>query len=145
VKGVANTAGERAGFEVFTDADLPTLLPQTDVLVMVLPSADDTRQALSAERIALLPDHAWVVNVGRGVTIDQDALVAALTRASWAARPSTSPIPSPTRPTDPCGTARTWCCSRTWRAASPTVRTPCSTTTSPGCGPGRPLRNVVAR
>lgn len=97
VKGVANTAGERAGFEVFTDADLPTLLPQTDILVMVLPSADDTRQALSAERIALLPDHAWVVNVGRGVTIDQDALVAALTAGELggAALDLTDPEPYP--------------------------------------------------
>ena len=78
VKGVANTAGERAGFEVFTDADLPRLLPATDVLVMVLPHDDSTRHALDADRMALLPDHAWVVNVGRGTTIDNDALAAAL-------------------------------------------------------------------
>jgi phosphoglycerate dehydrogenase-like enzyme len=78
VRGIATTAGERGGFEVFTDADLPRLLPATDVLVMVLPHDDSTRHALDADRMALLPDHAWVVNVGRGTTIDNDALAAAL-------------------------------------------------------------------
>ncbi len=97
VKGLANSAGERAGFEVFTDADLPTLLPETDVLVMVLPSAPDTQKALNAERLALLPDHAWVVNVGRGVTVDQDALVAALESGllGGAALDVTDPEPYP--------------------------------------------------
>lgn len=97
VRGVANSAGERAGFEVFTDADLPTLLPDTDVLVMVLPSAPDTQQALNAERLALLPEHAWVVNVGRGVTVDQDALVEALTsgKIGGAALDVTDPEPYP--------------------------------------------------
>ncbi len=97
VKGVANSAGERAGFQVFTDADLPTLLPETDILIMVLPSSADTRHALSAERIALLPNHAWVVNVGRGVTVDQDALVAALNAGELggAALDVTDPEPYP--------------------------------------------------
>ena len=78
VRGIATTAGERGGFEVFTDADLPRLLTGTDVLVMVLPHDDSTHHALDADRMALLPDHAWVVNVGRGTTIDNDALAAAL-------------------------------------------------------------------
>lgn len=78
VRGIANTAGERGGFDVFTEAELPRLLPETDILVMVLPSDPSTRHALDAERIGLLPDHAWVVNVGRGSTIDGDALAAAL-------------------------------------------------------------------
>ncbi|MFT3877077.1 MAG: NAD(P)-dependent oxidoreductase [Propioniciclava sp.] len=78
VRGVAQTAGERAGFEVFTEDDLPRLLPETDILVMVLPSSPKTRHALNAERIALLPPRAWVVNVGRGVTVDGDALAEAL-------------------------------------------------------------------
>lgn len=78
VRGVANSAGERAGYEVFTEADLPRLLPETDVLVMVLPSSPATVKALTAERLALLPERAWLVNVGRGSTVDEDALVDAL-------------------------------------------------------------------
>ncbi len=78
VRGIATSAGARSGFEVFTDADLPRLLPETDVLVMVLPHAESTRHALDADRMALLPSHAWLVNVGRGTTVDPDALAAAL-------------------------------------------------------------------
>lgn len=78
VRGVASTAGERGGFPCHTDADLPGLLPETDVLVMVLPDAPATRHALNADRLALLKPTAWVVNVGRGSCIDEDALVAAL-------------------------------------------------------------------
>ena len=78
MRGVATTAGERAGFPVFTDADLPTLLPETEVLVLVLPTDPSTDHALNAERIAPLPDRTWVINVGRGSTVDQDALLAAL-------------------------------------------------------------------
>ncbi len=78
VRGIATSVGERAGFAVFAEADLPWLLPKTDVLIMVLPSTPATDRALDAARIDLLPDRAWVVNVGRGTTVDQDALVAAL-------------------------------------------------------------------
>src|SRR5690606_32794585 len=49
-----------------------------DVLIMILPATDETRGALSRERIALLPPRAWVVNVGRGTTVDEAALADAL-------------------------------------------------------------------
>jgi phosphoglycerate dehydrogenase-like enzyme len=78
VRGVARTAGQRAGFPVVDEGDLERGLPHTDVLVMILPSADGTRGALSKQRLAVLPPHAYVVNVGRGTTVDEGALVAAL-------------------------------------------------------------------
>lgn len=53
-------------------------LPETDILVMALPSTAETVGILSRERIALLPDSAFVVNVGRGTAIDQEALCDAL-------------------------------------------------------------------
>jgi phosphoglycerate dehydrogenase-like enzyme len=78
VTGIARTAGERHGFGVVTAADLPRLLPGTDVLIMILPATADTERALNAEVLALLPPHAWLVNVGRGATVDESALLAAL-------------------------------------------------------------------
>ncbi|KAK7959462.1 glyoxylate reductase [Apiospora aurea] len=78
VRGVARTAGVRDGIEVYSDDKLAELLPQTDALVMILPGSDSTRHVLNADRLKQLPNHAWVVNVGRGTSIDEDALVAAL-------------------------------------------------------------------
>ncbi|CAA9559517.1 MAG: D-3-phosphoglycerate dehydrogenase [uncultured Truepera sp.] len=78
VRGVARSAGVRDGTEVFTESALPNLLPETDALVMILPGSDATRGALSEERLALLSPHAWVVNVGRGSSVDEEALVRAL-------------------------------------------------------------------
>ncbi|CAK7563652.1 MAG: hypothetical protein SEPTF4163_001525 [Sporothrix epigloea] len=78
VKGVARHAGVRDGIEVVGEDQLPALLPKTDALVMILPGDESTRNALSAERIALLPSHAWVVNVGRGMSVDEAALESAL-------------------------------------------------------------------
>jgi phosphoglycerate dehydrogenase-like enzyme len=74
VTGVGRTAGERAGYPVIDTGQLPAVLADTDVLVMILPHTPDTRNALNAELLGLLPSLAWVVNVGRGSTVDEDAL-----------------------------------------------------------------------
>lgn len=78
VTGVARSAGERGGYPVVAEAQLADALPGADVLIMILPSLTGTHQALNAERLALLPAHAWLVNVGRGATVDEAALLAAL-------------------------------------------------------------------
>lgn len=58
--------------------ELDKILPQTDVLAMSLPATAETENILSRERIALLPEGAYVVNVGRGTAIDEEALADAL-------------------------------------------------------------------
>jgi phosphoglycerate dehydrogenase-like enzyme len=78
VTGIARSAGDRHGFPVVTAADLPRLLPGTDVLIMILPATSDTEHVLTADVLALLPPHAWLVNVGRGATVDEAAVLAAL-------------------------------------------------------------------
>ncbi|ROS73577.1 NAD(P)-dependent oxidoreductase [Cellulomonas sp. PhB143] len=81
VTGVARTAGVRDGVRVVTEEDLSGdagVLATTDVLVSLLPATPATHHAIDAERLAALPDHALVVNVGRGSALDEDALVAAL-------------------------------------------------------------------
>ena len=54
------------------------LLPFADLLVMSLPDTSETRDILNRERIGLLPAGAYVVNVGRGSAIDEDALYESL-------------------------------------------------------------------
>ncbi|MGY1814017.1 phosphoglycerate dehydrogenase [Blastococcus sp. SYSU D00820] len=78
VRGAARTAGERAGVPVVGEADLARELADTDVLVMLLPATEATTRALDADRLSALPPHAYVVNVGRGATVDEAALADAL-------------------------------------------------------------------
>jgi phosphoglycerate dehydrogenase-like enzyme len=56
--------------------DLHRLLPESDVVVLVLPQSAQTRGLLGAPELALLPDDALVVNVGRGPALDTSALLA---------------------------------------------------------------------
>jgi len=54
------------------------LLPHCQFLSIHCPATPETRYLLNAERIALLPDEAVVVNTARGAVVDDDALIAAL-------------------------------------------------------------------
>ncbi|HEY3502356.1 MAG TPA: 2-hydroxyacid dehydrogenase [Actinocatenispora sp.] len=76
--------------------ELPELLPDADIVVLVLPDTPDTVRLFDAPLMAALPDGALVVNVGRGRTLDMDAL-AAETGASRlrAALDVTDPEPLP--------------------------------------------------
>ncbi|GAA2412490.1 hypothetical protein GCM10010404_83060 [Nonomuraea africana] len=58
--------------------ELDALLPETDVLVGLLPGTQETAGLVDAARLALLPRGAIFVNAGRGSLVDEDALVAAL-------------------------------------------------------------------
>ncbi|PSR97353.1 D-isomer specific 2-hydroxyacid dehydrogenase [Coniella lustricola] len=80
VRGVARKQGVRDGYEVFGEDQLSEVLKTTDALVMILPGDKSTKHALNAERLALLPKHAWVVNVGRGTCIDEEALYNSLSK-----------------------------------------------------------------
>lgn len=59
-------------------AGVESLLEVADFLSLHCPATPDTTNLLNAERIALLPAGAVVVNTARGALIDEDALLAAL-------------------------------------------------------------------
>lgn len=65
--------------EVITEAALPSALAAADHLVDTLPEAPGTRGFVDATMLATLRPGAFVYNVGRGTTLDQDALLSALT------------------------------------------------------------------
>jgi phosphoglycerate dehydrogenase-like enzyme len=58
--------------------DLPRLLPEADFVVLAAPLTDRTRDLIDRERLAMLKDSAYLINVSRGPLIDDEALVAAL-------------------------------------------------------------------
>ena len=98
VTGVARSVGERHGFPVIDHSRLSAHLAGTDILVMLLPSSPSTDHALSAARLAELPAHAVVINVGRGSTVDETALSQALVQGAIAGAAldvtQTEPLPS---------------------------------------------------
>ena len=77
---------------------LEDILPEADALILSLPATAETAGILSRERIALLPPSAYVINVGRGAAVDQEALVEALQarRLAGAALDVMVPEPLPT-------------------------------------------------
>ncbi len=81
--------------EVYTFEDLDKVLPGTDVLAMSLPRTPETNHILNAQRLALLPETAYVVNVGRGNAIDQEALMDALEHARLAGAALDVMVPEP--------------------------------------------------
>ena len=88
--------------------ELDSVLPSADALVMALPSTPETEGVLSRERIALLPERAYVVNVGRGSAIDQNALVEALMQRKLAGAALDVMTPEPLPADDPL-----WDCPNT--------------------------------
>ena len=58
------------------DADgIDNELPRIDYVVLAAPDTPETKNLLSRSRLALLPERAVVINVGRGSLIDEPALI----------------------------------------------------------------------
>jgi len=74
---VASHARVEDGRQVHGIDELGDLLPSADVVFVVTPLNEQTRHLIGARELALLPDDALVVNVGRGPVVDTDALAAA--------------------------------------------------------------------
>ena len=60
--------------DVLRSGELDRILPETDILIISLPGTPDTLHMIGEEQLSLLPDHAVIVNVGRGSVIDEAAL-----------------------------------------------------------------------
>ena len=70
--------------QYFQGADLQNFTCGLDYLVNSLPNTSETRHLVNSEMLGWLPSHAVFVNVGRGSTIDESALVTALTKGQIA-------------------------------------------------------------
>jgi glyoxylate/hydroxypyruvate/2-ketogluconate reductase len=60
------------------DADLDSLLRESDFVVLVLPYSRDTHHLVDARRLALMRPSAFLINVARGGIVDDVALARAL-------------------------------------------------------------------
>ena len=62
----------------FTPSQIPTLLfpvLRRCLLILCLPGTPETSDLLDARRLAMLPEGVYLVNVGRGNCLDEEALL----------------------------------------------------------------------
>ncbi len=79
VAGWSRTPKDVPGVQCLAGVDgLAVALKRAEILILLLPLTDATRDLMNAERIALLPEGAFIINPGRGPLIDDEALLAAL-------------------------------------------------------------------
>jgi D-3-phosphoglycerate dehydrogenase len=64
--------------QVLPPADLDQMLRQIDVLIVTVGLTEQTRRMIGAEQIGQMRRGSYLINVGRGEVVDEDALVAAL-------------------------------------------------------------------
>ena len=78
VRGLARHEREVEGIEVFGAERISEFLAGVDILVSMLPGTKETENIICKETINQLPKGAWVINVGRGSQVDDEALIGAL-------------------------------------------------------------------
>lgn len=108
--GVYITAVRRTvtGFETVRcclEADLLGVLPEADHIIDLLPGGDGTKNFMSADRFDLVKKGACFYNIGRGSTVDQDALLASLRSGRLGAAYLDVTDPEPLPPDHPLWTA----------------------------------------
>ncbi|WP_347310838.1 2-hydroxyacid dehydrogenase [Defluviimonas sp. SAOS-178_SWC] len=79
VMGWSRSEKKVAGVDCHSgEAGLAHVLSRAEIIVLLLPLTPDTTSLINAERLALMPEGAFIVNPGRGALIDDAALLAAL-------------------------------------------------------------------
>lgn len=106
--GINRTGRKRSPVydEVVKQDELESYLPKTDILVLCLPGTKQTTNMISRERLAMLPESAYLINVGRGNSIDQTALVEALNAGRLAGAALDVMAKEPIPEDDPLWTAK---------------------------------------
>ena len=99
VIGFRRTLREKPDYldEQYTLDSLEEILPRADILAMVLPGLAETEHIINAERLALMKEGAYLINVGRGNAVEAAALKEAVRsgRLGGAALDVTEPEPLP--------------------------------------------------
>lgn len=79
VNGISRRGAAKPHFDrIGTDADSTDFARVADVIVNVMPLTGETRHFFDARYFTALPQKPLFINVGRGASVDQKALVAAL-------------------------------------------------------------------
>jgi phosphoglycerate dehydrogenase-like enzyme len=76
--------GSEVADAIYGFAELDQALRDGDFVVLAVPVTPKTHRLMNTQRLAQLQPGAYLINVGRGVLIDEDALVEALHARSFA-------------------------------------------------------------
>ena len=98
--------------------ELPDLLPEADVVVLIVPGHRGDQGLFDAEMLAHLKDGALLVNVSRGPVVDTDALLAELRERADPRRPRRRRPRAAAGGPPAVARARTCCSSRTSAATA---------------------------
>ena len=95
--GVRRTQGGKdpAYDEMHTYEELDELLPEADVTALSVPETPQTVGLLDARRFSLLKRGGYLLNVGRGSVLDQDALLSSLREGRLAGAGIDVTVPEP--------------------------------------------------
>jgi lactate dehydrogenase-like 2-hydroxyacid dehydrogenase len=80
-----HSRSQKAGVPYRYAATLKELAESVDTLIVIVPGGAATEKAVNAEILAALGPNGVLVNVGRGTTVDTDALIEALSNGTIAA------------------------------------------------------------
>ncbi|NJP23998.1 2-hydroxyacid dehydrogenase [Microbispora sp. SCL1-1] len=89
---VARTARDSAHGRVHGESELPALLPEADVVVLLVPATPGTAGLVDAGFLARMKDGALLVNAARGSVVDADALLAELRTGRLRAALDVTPV-----------------------------------------------------
>lgn len=68
--------------QIYLKQNLDKLLKKSDYVILTLPGTPATEGIIGREEFILMKDSAFIVNIGRGSLIEQDALLEAL-KKGW--------------------------------------------------------------
>ncbi len=77
--------GEAKALGASPRASAEAVLAESDIVSLHMPASQENRHFINAERLALMPRHALLINTARGDIVDSDALAAALRAGTIAA------------------------------------------------------------
>ena len=101
--GIRRTVSKQdAAFDELRTMDaLDELLPQADAVAMSLPETKETIALMDKRRFGLMKKDSYLINVGRGSAVDQDALLDALRTGHLAGAAVDVTTPEPLPPDHP--------------------------------------------
>ena len=78
VMAIRRTPTGKEVVPTYSEAEIDEYLPQADHVMDILPGGSSTANFMNARRFSLMKPSAIFYNIGRGSTVDEDALFAAL-------------------------------------------------------------------